>query len=67
MPDKGGRPRATKGTKAVPVNATPKMLEYLDEIVAMEGYGSSRAEVARNFVWREINRLLEVGRLQSKS
>ena len=55
-------PKKPKGrpTKAVEVAATPKLLAYLDRLVEMEGYGNSRAEVARGFVWKEVNRLLEV-------
>lgn len=67
MADKGGRPAKTKPTKAVPISATPKLLQYLDDLVAMEGYGTSRAEVARSFVWREVNRLIEVGRLKPRN
>jgi len=66
MPDKVGRPKGEKKTKAVPVNATPKLLAYLDELVDMEGFGNSRAEVARNFVWKEVNQLIADGRLKSR-
>jgi hypothetical protein len=61
----GGRPK-TKKTKVVPVSASPRLLEYLDDLVAMEGYGASRAEVARNFVWKEVNRLIEADRLPDR-
>jgi hypothetical protein len=66
MVDKGGRRKSEKETKAIPVNGTPKLLEYLDELVDMEGFGNSRAEVARNFVWQEVNRLIAVGRLKAR-
>jgi hypothetical protein len=66
MPTSGGRPKGEKPTKAVPVTATPKLYEYLGDLVEMEGFGTSRAEVARNFVWKEVNRLIETGRLKLK-
>ena len=66
MADRGGRPKGEKETRAVPVNATPKLLAYLDELVDMEGFGNSRAEVARNFVWKEVNALIAVGRLKAR-
>jgi hypothetical protein len=40
------------------------MLEYIDKLIAVEGFGDTRAEVVRGFVWNEINRLLAVGRLK---
>lgn len=59
MPSKGG-----KKTEPLEFAATPKLMKFLQELVRMEGYGNSKAEVARNFVWKEVNRLREIGKLQ---
>jgi hypothetical protein len=50
----------------VQIQASPRLVAYLDDLVAGEGHGHSRAEVARNFVWKEVNRLIEVGILEPK-
>jgi hypothetical protein len=62
--DKGGRPKRVPGTKAVPVNATPLLIAYLNVLAKKHRYGTTRAEVARNFVWKEVNRLIETNALQ---
>ena len=42
---------------------TAKALKYLDMLKEKDGFGSSRPEIIRNFVWKEIHRLIEVKRL----
>ena len=59
-----GRPKNTHETIPVEFTASPKLVHYLDELQNDEGFGSSRAEIARNFVWKEVNRLIETGRLK---
>lgn len=62
---KGGRP-ANDSTSFELTGVEPKLLEYLQDLVGMQGYGGSKSAVARNFIWKEVNRLIEVGRLQQR-
>jgi len=48
-------------TITVPISATPKLLQYLDDLIGEEGYGTSRAGVAKNLVWRTIEDLIHKG------
>lgn len=48
------------------IQLSPKLIAYLDELKEMDGFGSSRPEVIRNFVWKEVNRLIETARLKPK-
>ena len=64
---KTGRPKNKHKTESFTVTgAEPKLLAYLDELVKKQGFGNSRSAVARNFVWREVNRLIEAGRLDER-
>lgn len=58
------RPRNTEASTPVEVALSPKLLAYLDALKEAEGFGSSRAEIIRNFVWKEVNRLIEAGRIK---
>ena len=58
------RPKNAHEPITIEFAGTPKLAKYLDVLVRDEGFGSSRAEVARNFVWKEVNRLIEAGRLK---
>jgi hypothetical protein len=40
------------------VAATPKLIAYLEALVSEEGYGNTRAEVARTLCWRMIEQLI---------
>jgi hypothetical protein len=60
------RPRNAEASVKVEVLMTPKLGEYLDALKEMEGFGTSRPDIIRNFVWQEVNRLIEVGRLKAK-
>jgi hypothetical protein len=45
----------------------PKLLDYLQDLADKQGFGgSSKSAVARNFIWKEVNRLIEVGRLPER-
>jgi hypothetical protein len=48
-------------TKIV-IQASPKLVAYLDLLIKKEAYGSSRPEVARSACWRLIEEL-QKGRL----
>jgi hypothetical protein len=50
----------------IEVAASPKLVQYLDELVRDEGFGNSRPEIVRAFVWKEVNRLIEAGRLKPR-
>lgn len=43
-----------------------KLISYLDELVGKQGFGNSRSAVARNFIWKEVNRLIEAERLKER-
>ena len=60
--------RRPKSHESTPIEfaASPKLVQYLDDLVAEEAFGNSRAEIARSFVWKEVNRLIEVQRLKPR-
>jgi hypothetical protein len=58
------RPKNPEATVVLEVGFTPKAIKYLDVLKEMDGFGTSRAEIIRAFVWKELNRLIEVERLQ---
>jgi hypothetical protein len=58
------RPRNPDATVLVEVGLTPKAVRYLDTLKDKDGFGASRAEIIRNFIWKEINRLIEENRLK---
>lgn len=58
-----GRPKNSEPGEKVEVTITPKLAKYLDILKAKEGFGNSRPEIMRNFVWSEVNRLIAERRL----
>jgi len=58
------RPRNAEASITVEIQVSPKLISYLDALKEMEGFGSSRPDIVRNFVWKEVNRLVEVARLK---
>ena len=54
-------------TERVHFGASCRMRALLDMVVEMEGFGETRAEVARRFVWEGLNRLVEAKRLPEPS
>lgn len=61
------RPKNTKETIKITLSASPKFAAYLDDLVLEEGYGKSRAEVARTLVWRSIEELMHKGIIMRRS
>jgi hypothetical protein len=57
------RPKNPEETIIVEVGLSPKAVKYLDTLKAKDGFGASRAEIIRKFVWDSINHLIEVRRL----
>lgn len=45
------------------ITAGPKLILYLDDLIADEGYGPSRSEVAKTLVWQRIHSLIQDGAL----
>lgn len=62
-----GRPSSQEPTTSFEVSGVEsKLIDYLDALVAKQGFGNSRSAVARNFIWMEVNRLIEAGRLEER-
>jgi len=55
------RPRNKHKSSEVPITASPKLVAYLEALVEEEGYGNTKAEVARNLCWRMIEVLISNG------
>jgi len=67
MKRKNGRPRNEEETATLEVTgAEPKLLVYLENLHKMQGFGNSISAIARGFIWKEVNRLIEAGRLKQK-
>ena len=58
---KPGRPKNPQPITKVPISATPKLLQHLDNLIKEEAYGNSRAGVAQSLVWRMIEELISKG------
>jgi len=56
----------SKKTSPLEIAITPRLRGYLKDLVELEGYGNSPAEVGRNLIWNEINQLLIAGRLEQR-
>jgi hypothetical protein len=61
-----GRPRDPQPKQTFEIQASPKLLVYLEQIRKMEGFGDTRQEIVKRFVWDGINRLLAEKRLKQK-
>lgn len=61
-----GRPRSIVQNEKIDMMMPSTLLGYLDRLVELEGFGENRSAVIRNFCWKEINRLIEVGTLEHK-
>jgi hypothetical protein len=60
------RPKNPTARITVELQASPKLIAYLDALREMEGFGESRQEIVKNFVWAGINKLLLEKRLKQK-
>jgi hypothetical protein len=45
----------------VTITGTPKLAIYLDDLIAEEGLGNTRAEVAKALVWQAIRDFIRDG------
>jgi hypothetical protein len=64
---KAGRPKNTEQSGQLIVSGVePKLFVYLEALKQKQGFGKSNSEIARLFIWAEVNRLIESGRLEEK-
>lgn len=64
---KNGRPKNEEVTATLEVTGVePKLLAYLGDLRKMQGFGNSMSAIARGFIWKEVNRLIEADRLKQK-
>jgi len=64
---KKGRPRNEEETTTLEVTGTErKLVAYLEDLYKMQGFGNSLSAIARGFIWKEVNRLIEAGRLRQR-
>ncbi len=61
-------PRPPNALESIPVTftATPKLVLYLDDLIAEQGFGNSRSEVARTLVWESVRTLISEGVLDRR-
>jgi len=50
----------------VTIIAPPKLRDYLDDLIAEQGFGTSRGEVAKTLVWERIRDLISQGVLDRR-
>lgn len=60
------RPKNRHDPVRITITGTPKLAQYLDDLVEEEGYGNSRGAVAQNLVWRGIEQLIAAGILDRR-
>jgi len=64
---KNGRPKNEEAAATLEVTgAESKLLAYLEDLRKLQGFGNSLSAIARGFIWKEVNRLIEAGRLKQK-
>ncbi len=64
---KKGRPKNEEASATIEVSgAEPKLVAYLKDILKLQGFGNSTSAIARAFIWKEVNRLIESGRLKQR-
>lgn len=64
---KNGRPKNEEVTATLEVTGTEqKLLAYLDDLLKLQGFGNSKSAIARGFIWKEVNRLIETGRIKQR-
>jgi hypothetical protein len=61
-----GRPRNAVKPVDVTITAPPKLASYLDDLIAEQGFGASRGEVAKTLVWERIRALMSEGVLDRR-
>jgi hypothetical protein len=60
------RPKNEEDKITTELQLSVKLVEYLDELKEKQGFGETRQEIIKNFVWDRINRLILEKRLKEK-
>jgi len=60
------RPKSKARKTTLELQLTPKLARYLDELVKEEGFGETRQEVIKKFVWDGVNSVLPRERLKRR-
>ena len=60
------RPRNAVEPVPFQVIAPPKLAAYLDDLIAEQGFGTSRGEVARTLLWERVRSLMSEGVLDRR-
>ena len=55
------RPRNIEQSIKITITASPKLGDYLDDLIREEGHGNNRAEIAKNLIWRAVEDLIYKG------
>jgi len=64
---KNGRPKNEEVADTLEVTgAEPKLRAYLEDLRKLQGFGNSVSAIARGFIWKEVNRLIEARRLKQR-
>lgn len=64
---KNGRPTNDEATTTLEVTGVePKLIEYLKDLKAKQGFGNSLSAIARGFIWNEVNALIAANRLKER-
>jgi hypothetical protein len=61
-----GRPSNLHRKATIEIQASPKLIKYLNQLMDMEGFGETRPEIVKKFVWDGINQLLLEKRIKQK-
>jgi hypothetical protein len=61
-----GRPKGEQAKITIELQATRKLVAYLDELKRIEGFGESRQEIVKSLVWAAIGRLILDKRLKQR-
>lgn len=60
------RPKSRTKKITLELQLTPKLARYLDDLVKLEGFGETRQEVIKKFVWDGVNAALPKERLKQR-
>jgi hypothetical protein len=64
---KGGRPKNAQPSVKIELRVEPRLSEYLDDLLELQGFGKTRQDIISNFAWDRVNRLIETGRLTQRN
>lgn len=61
-----GRPKNRTPSERITITGSPKLRQYLEDLVVEEGYGKTAPGVARTLIWRGIEELIAKGVLDRR-